>query len=361
MSEKIPVLVTGVGGGGTGHELVKTLRLAGRYHIVGVDMNASSLGLCDVDEAFLVPPSSSPDYINVIRDICKSKKIKALFAGSEPELKIISQHRNIFADINVLVMANTPEVIDRGLDKWNTMSYLKDHGFTVPRSQLLFKVDEIPSDFPLPAVIKPSVGGGGSTNTFLVQDLAEFDYACRYLVGLGKVVLIQEYVGTPQDEYTVGVLSTFNGNFLGSIALRRNILSGLSNRFKVPNRTNRKDLSPLLAISSGVSQGTIEDFPEIRKECETIASEFGSKGPINIQGRWVNGKWYTFEINPRFSGTSFVRALVGFNEADILIRYHILGEQITTPISYKYGQVIRGLREQFLDDSVIREQWTPGS
>ena len=33
-----------------------------------------------------------------------------------------------------------------------------------------------------------------------------------------------------------------------------------------------------------------------------------------------------FEINPRFSGTTSLRAMVGYNEPDVLIRHHVLGE-----------------------------------
>jgi carbamoyl-phosphate synthase large subunit len=358
MPQKTIVMVTGVGGGGTGHELIKTLRLADHYWIIGVDMTAASLGLSDVDESFLVPPASDPQYVNILLDICKRKRVMALFPGSEPELMILSKNRAMFSSISVFLPMNSVQVIERGLDKWATMTYLKDHGFPIPQTQLLKSADEIPGEFLLPAVVKPAVGGGGSNNTFLVQDIEELTFACGYLVRQGKIVLLQEYVGTPEDEYTVGVLNTLDGAFLGSIALRRDILGGLSNRIKMPNRTGRRELSPTLAISSGVSQGVIADFPEVRKACEAIADALQSQGPLNIQGRFVNGAWYTFEINPRFSGTSYMRALMGFNEPDLLICHHLLGQQIASPVQYKFGQVVRGLREQVVDASLAREAWS---
>lgn len=161
-------------------------------------------------------------------------------------------------------------------------------------------------------------------------------------------MLLQEYVGDPYHEYTVGVLNALDGCFVGSIALKRNILSGLSNRIKIPNRTERKELSPILAISSGVSQGDIEDYSEIREECERIANAIESKGPLNVQCRFVNGHVIPFEINPRFSGTSYMRALAGFNEPDILIRYHLLGEPLPQKIEYKHGRMVRGLVERYV-------------
>src|SRR5687768_13610784 len=58
--EAISVLVTGVGGGGHGHEVAKALKLADRYRIVGLDMSPTSFGLFDLDAAFVVPPASDP-------------------------------------------------------------------------------------------------------------------------------------------------------------------------------------------------------------------------------------------------------------------------------------------------------------
>ncbi|MBN1306083.1 MAG: ATP-grasp domain-containing protein [Anaerolineales bacterium] len=348
MSERISVLVTGVGGGGNGHEMVKTLRLADRYKLVGVDMTSNSLGLYDVDESYLVPPATSPEYVDVLLNLCAKKDLKILIPGSEPELNILSKNRDVFLQVGVTLLINTDEVIERGLDKWKTISHLKENGFHVPVTILVHAVEDIPLDFPLPAVVKPAIGGGGSNNTFLVQDRAELNFACSSLVIQGKVVLLQEYIGTPDDEYTVGVLHSMQGDLLGSIAMRRYILSGLSNRIKMRNRTDKMDLSPILAISSGISQGEINDFPDIRSICEAIAATFNSMGPLNIQGRFVNDQWYTFEINPRFSGTSYMRALMGFNEPDMLIRLHILNDSLSLPVKYKFGTVVRGLREQVI-------------
>ncbi len=341
----------GVGGGGHGHEIVKALRLAGRYYIIGVDMNNTSLGLFDSDEAYTVPPASHADYLPTLLDICRKRNVKVLFHGSEPELKVFSKNCEKLTAAGLLLPINTSSVINIGMDKWQTMSFLHEHGFVTPLTFFVVSEQDIPTDFPLPAVIKPAVGGGGSNNTYLVQERTELEFACRYLIRQGLKVLLQQYVGTPEDEYTVGVLHTLDGELVGSIALHRYILSGLSNRIKVPNRTGREELSSVLAISSGVSQGEIREFPEVRAACEAIAGALNSKGPLNIQCRFVNGTLYPFEINPRFSGTTYIRALMGFNEPDLMIRHHLLGEAIPQPVTYQFGQVVRGLREHSIVES----------
>lgn len=346
MPEKTVVLVTAVGGDGVGYGVVKTLRIAGRYRIIGADMSPESIGLQDVDDPVLLPPSSSKTYMRELLAACAKRRVRVLIPGSEAELSVVSEYRARIRSAGVLPLVNSSEVIRLCMDKWATMNFLRDNGFPHPKFALVRSKKEIPGKFVLPAVIKPSVGGGGSSNTFLAQDMAELKFACDYIIRQGHPAIVQEYVGTPDDEYTVGVLSTLDGAFIGSIAMRRRILSGLSNRIRVANRTGRKELTPVLAISSGVSQGEFADFTKVRSECERLAAALGNKGPLNIQCRFVNGKLYPFEINPRFSGTTCSRAMVGFNEPDILIRHHLMGEKIKTPVAYEHAKVLRSLAER---------------
>lgn len=346
----ISVLVTGVGGGSFGHELVKALRLAGGYHLIGVDMTPAGFGLFDVDEAYTVPSARHPDYISILLDLCLAKRVQVVIPGSEPELIVVSRNRERFSERGILPLVNDADVIATGLDKHATMEFLDKSGFQRPRSLMIAAHEDIPRDFVLPAIVKPATGGGGSSDTFVVQAQDELEFVCTLLLRQGRTVMLQEYVGTPEDEFTVGVLHALDGTFVGSIALRREIMGGLSNRIKAPNRTPRSDLGPVLAVSSGISQGVIADFPEVREQCEAIARALGSRGPLNIQGRFANGVFILFEINPRFSGTTYLRALAGYNEPDMLIGYHLRGEAFTQPVPYASGQIVRGLVERRVAD-----------
>jgi carbamoyl-phosphate synthase large subunit len=350
------VLVTGVGGGGLGHEVLKSLRLAEGYKLVGVDASNSSFGFGDVDEAYVVPPATDDAYIATLIDLCVRRDVQVVIPGSEPELRTISAHRALFAQRNILPLVNTTDVIATGLDKDATMTFLDQNGFARPRSLMIEDVHSLPVNFPLPAIVKPASGGGGSSDTFVVQEQDELDFVCRYLVRQKRRVLVQEYVGTPTEEYTVGVLHNLSGEFVGSIAVRRDIMSGLSNRIKVRNRTARTDLGPMLVVSSGISQGEVGDFSAVRAVCERIAAALGSCGPLNIQCRVADGQVYPFEINPRFSGTTYLRALAGYNEPDLLIRHHLLGQPVP-PIHFRSGRIIRGLVERRVADLPQATSW----
>ena len=349
----LPVLVTGVGGGSHGAQILKALRYADTpYWIVGTDINSHSSGLVEVDQPYLVPPANDPRYISSILKICKKHDIKAVFHGSEPELKVLSENRKIFEDENIFLPLNPEKVIKICMDKIQTSIMLKNLGFNIPRYKDVSSIEDALCFDIYPAVLKPSVGSGGSANTYLIQHENEMRSCISQLLLIYDSVIIQEYVGTPDAEYTVGVLCDMQGLLINSIAVRRYVMSSLSNRIKVANRTDNKSLGPVLAVSSGVSQGEIGRFPKVTSKCEEIATSLGVCGAVNIQCRLVGDKVYVFEINPRFSGTTSLRAMVGYNEPDLLVRKHILGEEIEKHFTYREGVILRSLKETLITRQV---------
>lgn len=346
---EISVLVTGVGGGSYGEQILKALRLARiPLRIFGGDVNRDSAGLQAVDRPYLLPPAKDPAYIDSVLELCRREGIRALFPGSDAELKAVSARRAGFAKQEVLVPINPEQVIDLCMDKLRTCEFLSARGFKVPSFRRIRSVGEAAAFDCLPAILKPSVGGGGSANVFLAQSKDEICSMAAQLLAVHDEFLIQAYVGTPASEYTVGVLSDMDGALIDSIGVRRQILSALSNRIKLPNRSGDAKLGPLLAVSSGVSQGEIGPFREVAEPCERMAAAIGARGPLNVQCRLVDGEVYVMEINPRFSGTTSLRAMVGFNEPEILIRKHILKEQPRGPLPCRSGTIVRGLSETLI-------------
>jgi carbamoyl-phosphate synthase large subunit len=348
--KQLNILVTGVGGGGLGEQLIKALRLSTiSCKIFGGDITPLSKGLCDVDVPCILPSAGSENYISEVLKLCNDNKIHALFYGSEAELLKLSSHRQLFEDAGVFLPLNPASVIEICLDKNKTVEFLKLNGYKYPKSNKVIKGSfnhHGISDFPV--VIKPSIGGGGSANIFIAQNEIELKVYCDFMFTIYNEFIIQEYVGKAEDEFTVGILFTLNGELVNAIAIRRNILSSLSSKLKVPNRSGKAQLGPILAISNGISQGEIGRFPEVTDKCIEIAKSLGSTASINIQCRLVGDEVYVFEINPRFSGTSSLRALVGYNEPEVLIRHHLLNENINPFFEYRSGFVLRGLQEAFI-------------
>lgn len=350
--KKINVLVTGVGAGGVGYQILSALKSSNTdYNIVTADTSVYSKGLRIGDSYYILPPASASSYIEAVAKICRRHEIQALFYGSEGELKQLSDNRELFAEMGVFLPLNPKGLIDDCLDKNRTAALLRSSGFDVPHWVSVRGEDDLSAIDFFPVVLKPSVGGGGSANLMIAQNKNELISFARYLLQNYAEFIIQEYVGDAESEYTVGILCDMDGNLINSIAMKRMISSGFGNKIKVKNRTGRGELGESLVISSGISQGWIGRYPEVTQQCEKIARKLGCTGAINIQCRYFQGKNYVFEINPRFSGTTSMRALAGYNEPDLLIRKHLLGETIEPHFSYSEGLMLRGLEATFIDIS----------
>lgn len=349
-------MVTAIGGGGHGEQILKALLTAGRgrYRIVGADANPQCAQFALCDDHVVLPAARDPEYLDRLLDVCRKYSINVLFHGCEPELKVFSANRALIESKGILLPINPQKTIDLCMDKEATIRFLTEQGFDPPQIWTANTLEDLDAVDLFPVVLKPSVGGGGSLNVHIAQTQRELKlYGELMRLGDdGNKFVIQEYVGTPEDEFTVGVLHDLDGCFLNSIALRRELKSTMNVRIRVENRTGRPELGPALVVSSGISHGEIGPFEQVTKPCEEIARAIGARGPVNIQCRFVNGKVKVFEINPRFSGTTSIRALMGYNEPDVLIRKHCLGENIQPRFPYERGFVARSLAE-----SVIKQAY----
>ena len=346
---KITLLVTGAGGGGIGEQVIKCLKSSDlSYFILATDITIISKAKIDADEFILAPLANDPNYIDFILNLCKRKNIQAIIPGSETELKLFSANRNVFEDMEVALLINSDEVIKLCLDKNLTAKFLSENGFYSPKSFAVSNQNNLKAIDSFPLVLKPSVGGGGSVNTFIVQNKEELKVFGQFLLNQYKEFIAQEYIGTAESEYTVGVFSTKEGLVVDSIVLKRNILSGLGSKIKLLNTSGKKEYGKYLAISSGISQGDIIRNELISSTAESIAQKLKSVGPLNIQCRVADNKVYVFEINPRFSGTSPMRALAGFNEVEISVKNKVLKQKEFGRLNYKHGHLVRGLVEYFV-------------
>lgn len=345
---EICVLVAGVGGGGTGRELMKAFELAEqKYKIVATDMWENSFGLFETPYRYVIPPAESEDYIESLLKICKIERVQAIVTGSEPELRKVAQNNKIFEENGIRVLLNRWETIEKCTNKLELMKFLSSNGIDCPKYFLYENESDIKKIEAYPVVIKP-IMGSGSRGVFFAQNEDEAVFFANYLKKYGGKPLVQEYLGSYSEEYSIGILYADNGRLQTSIAMKRMLGSGLSTREIIVNPASGKKYM----ISSGISQGFIDDFKKIRELAMKIVSTINPKGPINIQCRKTNSGIIPFEINPRFSGTTGARSLVGLNEPDIFCKYCLFGE-VPSKLDYKHGYIVRDFKEKFisLDDA----------
>jgi carbamoyl-phosphate synthase large subunit len=348
-NEPVRVLLTGIGGGGHGEQILKALRLGElKYNIVGTDISDACANRNKVDTFVKLPRATDPRYLDEVRGLARAYKCVAIFHGSEPEMTVLSQSRTILEDEGIYTPVNPPSVLDICQDKARTMAHLSLHGFPTPKFREVRDLAHLESWDTLPAILKPSVGGGGSANVFIVQSREELLIFSKYLLGVCECFILQEYLGTPEEEYTVGVLFGKDGALINSIAIKRVINNALTIRTQVPNKTGRPEFGSRLIISTGISQGHVADWPQVRGACEKIAASLSPIAPVNIQCRVVDGEVIPFEINPRFSGTTSLRAMAGYNEPDTLVRRDVFGQEIASHFPYREMMILRGLEEHCL-------------
>lgn len=347
----INILVTGIGGGGVGEQIIKALKASAlTFKLFGTDVTHISKGITEVDSFHKVNPASSIQYLPDLLQICKEQNIQVLFPGSEPELKVISKNRAFFEDFGVFIPINPEEVISTCLDKSKCALFLNENSFDSPKSITIRREEDLYQVDFLPAVLKPSIGGGGSANILLAQKKEDVLVFGKYLLEIYDEFVIQQYVGNEDSEFTVGVLLDMDGDVINSIAIKRIIDQGLGSKIKLKNKTGNASFGSYLVISSGISQGKVMPRSVLNEICEDIASKLGATSSINIQCRFIDGKAYVFEINPRYSGTTPLRALVGYNEPEILInqKFHNISPQ--KYFKYKTGYLLRGLQEVYIGE-----------
>ena len=345
-------MISAVGGGGFGEQTLKSLLLAknSNFELFATDTNPNCPQFQFVRDFSVVSPAGAKEFISEIHQLCDRFKINAIFPGHESELVQYSKNRESFERKGIFLGINSKSVIDICMDKSETSKHLSQAGVSMPKFVRATKEDEINSVDFYPVVIKPNSHGGGSANVFIARDESELFALSKYLkLGHNKIeFVIQEYVGTPENEFTVGVLHDNAGQLINAIVLRRHLNGQLNIRQSVPNNTRKKELGEKLVVSSGVSQGDFGNYPEVKKKCIEIAELIGSTSALNIQCRLVDNQLKVFEINPRLSGTTSLRAMVGYNEPELLLKHHVLRDNIERGASYKSATIIRSLVENFV-------------
>ncbi|MDR2186449.1 MAG: ATP-grasp domain-containing protein [Azonexus sp.] len=341
MMSPVKVVIAGIGGASLGTEIRKSLALCDGYEIIGCDISGTAYGLYEPGFQKTVKVSTD-HYVDQVLAVCRSANAEFLIPGGEQPMRLLSAAAPVFAAEGICLLGNAPSVVALCSDKDKCFQYMNKAGIPIPRTITVEKEDDLVS-IGMPCIIKPATDSGGSVNVFFAVSTDEAMIYAGFIRRMGGVPVAQEYIDVKESEFTVGVLSDPDGNLIGSIALKRALDAKLSVFYR-----GRGGI-----ISSGYSQGHIGAYPSVCEQAERIAKQVGSRGPLNVQGRVRDGIFLPFEINPRFSASSYLRAMAGFNEVDLLIRKLKTG---TTPAigAIKPGLYLRGLSELYVNEEDMR-------
>lgn len=251
------------------------------YNVYGCDVGEYPAGMDLVKDWFRVPYAIDKQYTSELIEQCKKHEIQAIIPANESELIVIDQHRKEFEDAGILLVMNHSYIIQTCLDKYKCMKELAAIGVPVPQTFMPNDLPDGEGDY----IIKPCFGCGSK----FLKRVGCAAHAKDEERHFGNPLVAQEYLPDDDGEFTMGVFS--DGKETRCIVFKRKLTHGYS-AFVELIQDERMD-----AIA------------------HTVAREWSLNGSINLQMRIKNGIPHVFEINPRLSGTTHFRSLLGFNDA----------------------------------------------
>jgi carbamoyl-phosphate synthase large subunit len=327
--EPLQVLVLGVGGN-VSQGILKALATSKiPCRVIGACISSLSFGLYTVDKSYVSPVAGDPTFLDWLIDVCRIEQIHVILSGVEPVLAVLAREaERIRAETGAICIVSSPECLAIGDDKLLTCQWLRESGFAVPLYAAAEDSDSVESlvnrcGFPL--IAKPR-SGKSARGIVEIQNVEELKS-----VTTRKNYVVQEYIGDPQHEYTVGCFSDSEAKVRGAIVLRRDLIEGTTYR-----------------AEAGL-------FPSVRAEAIRIAEALRPMGPCNIQMRMHRDVAVCFEINVRFSGTTPVRARLGFNDVKAALEHYVLGHPAADLPLITSGIALRYWNEAYVDPNAVAE------
>ena len=320
-ADPVRTLVTGVGHplGQNVYKALKMSRLPLRIWVM--EANRFSVGMLWEEDRVLAPPARSENYASEFAAFLERERIEIVFFGTEAEPAVI---RERFSDMTArfgTVFAISPaDVLRIADDKYTTSVALAEAGLDHPASAPAedgHAVRTVIERVGFPVIAKPRKGSA-SRGLLVIRDQDALDR------GLPPGYVVQEYLRPDDQEYTVGVYRCLDGRIATATVIRRHLDFGLTYK------------------------GVLVTDPGIETYAVKVVEALGAFGPINVQLRRTDRGPVAFEVNPRLSSTTPIRAHFGVNEPEMAIRELVLGERIPTQKARR-GAVLRYWSEQYLE------------
>jgi carbamoyl-phosphate synthase large subunit len=320
----ITVVVTGMGST-VGIGIAKALLASPLpIRIVGTDSEPLSLGLFRLDQGYLLPSARGEDkepYFDALVQVCRNEAAAIVMSGWEGDLVMMAERKAEFEERSGAIAPLNPESVRIGMDKWLTFKALHAAGVPVPDTALPTDAEQLDAfrrKHTYPFLLKARCSSG-SRGIVMVHNDEEFNFFRHYL----RDPVVQERLLPDDQEYTVGMFLRSDGTVVGTLALKRSLMAGLSYRM------------------------ASVQHPEVCKTAIQAATALGMVGPANVQMRLTPDGPKVFEVNPRFSSATCVRAQFGLNEPELAVRHFVLGENPPPP-TVKEGICLRFWEEMYL-------------
>lgn len=245
--------------------------------LVGADLQSTAPALQFCDRQYVVPPITSPDYVDRILEICRENGIKAVTTLIDPEIEILAANSERFRAAGVIPLCPAPQSAVYCFDKYRLFEYLSDKGIRTPLTFHAwddFTAALSEGRIAFPVFMKP-VCGSGSVGAHKVDTLkqAEADW------NSGEHDYIIQEMMTGGDCDADVYVDTISHKAVAAFSKR-----------KIETRIG------------GASKTISFKDPKLFSFIEEICSVFEFNGPLDMDFFIKDGEYYLSEINPRFGG-----------------------------------------------------------
>lgn len=307
-------------------ELLKDFRLSIEEgsRIVATDLSPYAPALYFADEQYLVPRIDDPAYIDTILDICKKESIDAVTTFIDPEISILANNREKFADLGVEVLAPYEETAEICFDKYKMFKHLQSVGIptvmtwgTIEEFEDAYKVGTV--EFPVFVKTRTGSGSVGArkvSNYEILEELMKEDPS----------LIIQEFMDCMDLDADV-YIDTITHEAVAAFSKKK-----IENRIGGASKTISFKDEKLFAFISN------------------IVKTLKFNGPIDMDFFYKDGSYYLSEVNPRFGG-AYLHAYGAGVDFIKLIEKNLNGEA-NTP---NFGDYEEGVVMMMYDSVVIRK------
>jgi carbamoyl-phosphate synthase large subunit len=291
----------------------------GRGRVVTTDINPFSPALYFGHKHYIVPLTTDRQYIPIIESICDAEEVNLVIPTIDDELPIFGRSLTQFEQAGIEVAVSSERTSNICNDKYETYLFCRSNGITTPDTRLPADVDF--GSLRYPVYVKPRFGRG-SVNVFAVGNEAQLRLFLDYVP---DAIVQNRLEGT---EFTVDVLSDFNGRVLSIVPRER------------------------LVIRAGVSdKGITRKNAEVIAFAKEVAEKLQIIGPANIQCKWDGRDVSLIEVNPRFSGGIPLTIAAGADFAAWLVQL-----KSGTEIQPQIGKFQDGLAMMSFEESIFASE-----
>ena len=256
------------------HYFIKTLNNKGK--VIATDCSDLAPAMYEADKYYIVPRMTAPGYLDVIMNICKKERIDGVLSLIDPELSLLAENKEKFAEIGTTVIGSSYELCEMSLDKFEMYNWLTEHGYKCAKSYMdkeQFFADAEAGRIDYPVFVKPA-RGSASIAISKVYNKETLDL----LVSHNDDLMIQEFL---------------NGQEIGA-DVYIDMISG-----EVVSIFTKKKLK----MRAGETDKAVSFKDEkLFALIERFVKEAGYRGQIDIDIFEINGEYYISEVNPRFGG-----------------------------------------------------------